>query len=126
MKDKVETIKLSFPTIAAYISSVRLTTSSIATRMNFGIDEIEGIKSAVSEGCIFFIKKLNNKYNDDFTINFTITKSSLTIHMSIYYDESIDIIEDDISVILIESLVDDFKISHDNSILKFNLIKNIK
>lgn len=126
MKDKVETIKLSFPTNAAYISSVRLTTSSIATRMNFGIDEIEGIKSAVSEGCIFFIKKLNNKYNDDFTINFTITKSSLTIHMSIYYDESIDIIEDDISVILIESLVDDFKISHDNSILKFNLIKNIK
>ena len=56
-EDKNKIIELTLPLDAAYISAARLTSSSIANRMGFGIEEIEDIKTAVSEACTFVIEK---------------------------------------------------------------------
>ena len=43
-----ESVELTLPINAAYISAARLTASSIANRLGFGIEEVEDIKTAVS------------------------------------------------------------------------------
>lgn len=50
--DKFDCIKFSMPNKAEYVSVVRLTSSAIANRMGFDIEEIEDIKVAIAEACI--------------------------------------------------------------------------
>ncbi|MDR5658921.1 ATP-binding protein [Serpentinicella sp. ANB-PHB4] len=46
-----DNIQLSIPNKPEYVSIVRLTLSSIASKMGFDIEEIEDLKVAVSEAC---------------------------------------------------------------------------
>ncbi|MDR2487437.1 MAG: ATP-binding protein [Clostridiales Family XIII bacterium] len=46
-----ETLKLSVPCDARYVSTVRLAVSSVASLAGFDIEAIEDIKIAVSEAC---------------------------------------------------------------------------
>lgn len=50
-------IEISIPNKPEYVSVVRLTTSAIASRMGFNIEEIEDIKVAISE---IFTNIINN------------------------------------------------------------------
>lgn len=47
----LETIELKIPAMAEYIDLVRLSVSGIGNRMDLTIDEIEDLKTAVSEAC---------------------------------------------------------------------------
>ncbi|MCT4594648.1 MAG: ATP-binding protein [Anaeromicrobium sp.] len=47
---------ISVPSKAEYVNVVRLTTSAVASRMGFNIEEIEDIKVAVAEACTNAIK----------------------------------------------------------------------
>ncbi|MGV8145352.1 MAG: ATP-binding protein [Alkaliphilus sp.] len=70
-KTKQNQIKLSVPNKAEYLSVVRLTTSGIANRIGFDLDEIEDIKLAVAEACTNAMthgKEEKGTYNIDFTI----------------------------------------------------------
>ena len=102
-------IKLSFPVNAAYVSSARLTASSIANRMDFDIDEIEDIKTAVSEACTYIIKALTTNMRSNFEINFVLGKSSMDIVITVkgIFDPAQS---DDMSLMMIKALVDSFKI----------------
>jgi len=119
-------IKLSFPINAAYVSSARLTASSIASRMNFDVDEIEDIKAAVSEACTYIIKTLSSNAGGAFEINFTLHKASMDIRIT-----ARGVIEpatpDDIGLMMIKALVDSFKIgSDDESNITISMTKKHK
>ena len=46
-----DTFSLTFPAKAQYALPIRLFVSGIASRMNYSLEELENIKTAVSEGC---------------------------------------------------------------------------
>lgn len=51
-----DTLKISVPSNARYVSTVRLAISSMANQAGFDIEAIEDIKVAVSEACTNIIK----------------------------------------------------------------------
>lgn len=55
-----ETIKMEIPANPDYVSIIRLTTSGIANKIGFSIDDIEDMKVAVSEACTNAIKHSND------------------------------------------------------------------
>lgn len=109
-----ETIELSLPANAAYVSAARLTASSIANRLSFDINEIEDVKSAVSEACTFIIKRNLNEKQDPFKINFTLNQNRLEICLSLSPNHSMDFDVDDMSILMIKALMDVFTTAVDS------------
>ncbi|MBO3444581.1 ATP-binding protein [Clostridium sp. CCUG 7971] len=61
-----------------YVGIIRLTTSGIANKIGFSIDDIEDMKVAVSEACTNAIKHSNDNV---FNITFSILENGLTIEI---------------------------------------------
>jgi serine/threonine-protein kinase RsbW len=110
-------IKLSFPMNPAYVSSARLTTSSIAKRMNFDIDEIEDIKAAVSETCTYLLKTLPITVNNNFDITFKLHKVEVTMEIVLSVNAKPIGKTNAISLMMIKSLVDDFSIDENGPVV---------
>ena len=71
-----ETIKMEIASNPQYVSVIRLTTSGIANKIGYCLEDIEDIKVAVSEACTNAIKhSLDNK----FSVEYTIFENGLTI-----------------------------------------------
>lgn len=105
-----ENIELTLPVNAAYVSAARLTASSIANRMRFNIDEIEDIKVAISEACAYVIKKLPNDVNSSFKIEFHLNKGILDITLHTNSKIEKEDTEEEMSLLMIEALMDNFTI----------------
>ena len=107
-----EIIRLSFPVNAAYVSSARLTSSSVANRLRFDIDEIEDIKSAVSEACAYIIKAMAASVAGNFEISFMPRKDEMHVVISAKgrwaKPEASD--SNEMSLMMISALVDEFDI----------------
>ncbi|HOA80606.1 MAG TPA: ATP-binding protein [Defluviitaleaceae bacterium] len=102
-------IELGLPINRAYVSTARLTASSIANRMGFDIEAIEDIKAAVSEACTYLIKmhQLDNSIQNMFNIQFIIKSNSLDIMLTaekVKYDNIYE--EDGLGILMIEALMD--------------------
>ena len=105
-----ENIRLSLPVNAAYVSAARLTASSIANRLAFGIDEIEDIKVAVSEACTYIIKRAPVTEVEDFRIMFAPGDNRLTIQIRIPFMIQDD--EDEMGLVMIKASMDDFALQN--------------
>jgi serine/threonine-protein kinase RsbW len=115
-----ESIQLSLPLNAAYVSAARLTASSVANRLGFGTDEIEDIKAAVSEACTFIIKK-NLDHKENFQIQFRMDKNKLSIKIQTQGELLSD--PGEMSLIMIKALMDQFSI---DMIEKDSIISMVK
>ena len=73
-----ETIKMEISANPEYVSIIRLTTSGIANKVGFCLDDIEDLKVAISEACTNAIK---HSLEDRFTIIYTIIEKGLTIEI---------------------------------------------
>ena len=73
-----ETIKMEISSNPDYIGVIRLTTSGIANKVGFSIDDIEDIKVAVSEACTNALKHSGDK---TFHIIFTILENGIEIEI---------------------------------------------
>ena len=104
-----EYIRLSFPVNPAYVSSARLTVSSIANRIRFDIDEIEDIKTAVSEACTYIIKQ-SSRTDDNFEICFIPKMGEMTVEIVAQDRDSENRLDGDMSLMMIKALVDEFNI----------------
>jgi serine/threonine-protein kinase RsbW len=76
--DQTDNVTLILPAKSEYVSTVRLTASSLASRIGFNIDEIEDIKVAVSEVCNIILSKSGDN-KEKYKISFNITDSNLQI-----------------------------------------------
>lgn len=106
----MEKIKLQIPAKPEYVSTVRLTTSSICNLLNFDIEVTEDIRVAISEACNMLIN------HDCIEICFIIEDEGLRINASIpsssiVYNTSI---EANLGRQILASLVDEveYKESH--------------
>ena len=73
-----ETIKMEISANPEYVSIIRLTTSGIANKVGFCLDDIEVLKVAISEACTNAIK---HSLEDRFTIIYTMIEKGLTIEI---------------------------------------------
>ncbi len=76
-ENNIDYIKLSIPNKAEYVSVVRLTTSAIASRMGFDIEEIEDIKVSIAEACTSTLE--NSLDNQNIDIEFGVFEDKLVI-----------------------------------------------
>lgn len=110
-------IELGLPINPAYVSTARLTASSIANRMGFNIEDIEDIKAAVSEACTYLIKmhQLDKSIQNMFNIQFIIKSNALDIMLTaekIKFDNIYE--EDGLGILMIEALMDYISLSSKN------------
>ncbi len=116
-----ENIELCLPVNPAYVSAARLTAASVANRIGFDIDEIEDIKTAISEACIFIIKKCSQK-KSDFKIIFQPSTDSLNIDLftsSPVSDES----DEELGLLMIKALMDVFILEKSENSIKIGMKK---
>ena len=115
-----EIIKMEIASNPQYVSVVRLTTSGIANKIGFFLDDIEDIKVAVSEACTNAIK---HSSENKFYVEYTIFENGLTIEIidngKGYNVDSVDKPnlnepkESGLGLFIIESLMDDVMIKSD-------------
>jgi serine/threonine-protein kinase RsbW len=70
------TIALRIPCSPEYVSVARLTVSAVASRMNFGMDEIDDLKLAVGEACA---NAIEHAAEGDIDITCTIETNQLVL-----------------------------------------------
>ena len=73
-----ETIKMEISANPDFVSIIRLTTSGIANKIGFSIDDIEDMQVAVSEACTNAIKHSDDKR---VSITYTILENGLDIEI---------------------------------------------
>lgn len=137
VEDKFDCIKLSIPNKAEYVSIVRLTTSAIASRMGFNIEEIEDIKVAIAEACTNTLENSLNDKEENFDIDFDMYLDKLVITVKDSGNGfSIDNIkelkveelgEGGLGIFIINSLMDEVEIINDKEKgTEIRMIKYIK
>lgn len=109
-----ETIKMEITANPEYVSIIRLTTSGIANKVGFCIDDIEDLKVAISEACTNAIK---HSLDDRFIIIYSMIQNGLTIEIidnGKGYNKSIlsepdinNLKEGGMGLFIIESLMDE-------------------
>lgn len=134
---KKDVIKLSIPNKPEFVSVVRLTASSVASRMGFNIEEIEDIKVAIAEACTSVIKfeSLQEDENNNIDIEFQLSKNELTIIVkglstgickeSLEKSHILDTEEANLGMFIIKSLMDDIECITDVNVTKLKMIKKI-
>lgn len=124
----MDIIYLELPAKPEYVSTARLTTSAVANRMDFCVDDLDDLKVAVAESIIYLINqfinskriaieyKLNGQY--DICVSLLIMdKDSLVVNK-----ETID--TNELGLYIIESMVDKVeKIVEDDIIYGFKICK---
>lgn len=128
MIGKHETIELTLPVNAAYVSAARLTASSISNRMGFNIEDIEDIKAAVSEACIFFIKQCAQTGLQNFRISFTLEDRHLEILLSASGKNLSSTVENqnELGIKMIQALMDTLEIEQKEDTVLIRMLKKKK
>lgn len=102
-----DTILLSIPSKADYISVVRLTSSSITNKSEMNIDEIEDIKVALGEACT---NSLSFTDSDTIDIEFSLDEEQLVIKVTDVKEEIPEELEKckdrKLGILIIKSLMD--------------------
>lgn len=117
-----ETIKMEISANPDFVSIIRLTTSGIANKIGFSIDDIEDMKVVVSEACTNAIK---HSEDNKVSITYTILENGLDIEIkdngkgydvkSIATPDLTQPKESGLGLFIIQTLMDDVKIeSKDN------------
>ena len=112
-----ETIKMEISANPEYVSIIRLTTSGIANKVGFCLDDIEDLKVAISEACTNAIK---HSLEDRFTIIYTMIEKGLTIEIidngKVYNTKELiepdldNLKESGMGLFIIESLMDEVNV----------------
>lgn len=109
-----ETIKMEITANPEYVGIIRLTTSGIANKVGFCIDDIEDLKVSISEACTNAIK---HSLEDRFTIIYSMIENGLTIEIidngkgydrdSVSEPDIDNLKESGMGLFIIESLMDE-------------------
>lgn len=116
----MDKILLKIPKKSEYMSTIRLTSSSLFNLNGFNIDEIEDIKVIISEICTFFIKNLSCS-TEDFEISYQVFKNKIIVTVADLNDGELsdESLNNDMSILIIESLSDNFNYDLNNKTITF-------
>ncbi len=111
-----DNVTLVLPSKNEYVSTARLTASSVANRVGFNIDEVEDIKVAVSEVCNIILSKAGNELTQ-YRISFEIFEDKLQISFSGDKAELPcfgDALENEYGIYIMKALMDYVELCNDN------------
>ena len=116
----MDKVVLRIPKKSEYMSTIRLTSSALSNLRGFNIDEIEDIKVTVSEICTFFINNLKNDISE-LEINYEIFSNKIIVTVADLNEGQIskDCLKDNMSIMIIESLSDNYSYDLNNKIITF-------
>lgn len=121
-----DNIKISIPNKPEFVSVVRLTTSAIANRIGFNIEEIDDIKVAIAEACTIMLENKSEENNID--IEYILESNKITIvvrnNKSEINLEQLD--EKGLGLFIIKSLMDKVEINNKQSYGELKMIKKIE
>jgi len=119
MDTSLDSIVLTLPFRAEYVSVGRLTTSGVASRMGFDIETIEDIKVAVAEVCNKLVEA-GSKIENEYSIRFKISGNRLTIIFDCR-DKALKCIfsgdDNELGISIITALMDSVEFCPDDSYL---------
>lgn len=119
MDTKSDSIELTVPFKAEYVSVVRLAASGVANRLGFDIETIEDIKVAAAEVCNKLVRE-GSKSACSYRIIFKISGNSLDIIFDCE-DKSLRCLfaqgNDELSISIITALMDRVEFCPDNTFL---------
>lgn len=121
----MDNIVLKIPKKSEYMSTIRLTSSALANSNGFNIDEIEDIKVIISEICTFFIKNVEKNF-ENFEITYHISEEKIKVCIVDLNEGKIvenSNINNDMSIMIIESLSDNYNYDLNNKTVTFEKIK---
>lgn len=120
----MDEILLKIPKKSEYMSTIRLTSSALSNLKGFNIDEIEDIKVIISEICTFFIKNLSLS-TKELEISYQVFPNKIIVTVADLNAGEIseDSLNDDMSVMIIESLSDNFNYDLNNKTITFEKTK---
>ncbi len=120
----MDEILLKIPKKSEYMSTIRLTSSALSNLKGFNIDEIEDIKVIISEICTFFIKNLSLS-TKELEISYQVFPNKIIVTVADLNAGEIseDSLNDDMSVMIIESLSDSFNYDLNNKTITFEKTK---
>lgn len=109
---KIDTVNIKIPCNPEYAQLVRLAVSSIASRMNFPITEIEKLKSALSALCQYFTMQSPQKQQTvELSLNIYASKLIVTIeHSGQESKNSRKMLEKIITTLMINHYIDNFRL----------------
>ncbi len=115
-------LKLSIAAKPEYISAVRMFISAVAARLDFSINRIDDIRTAVSEGCTLAMRSLPQ--NIDIEV---IADSSLNVKISASGQTAAgDKDADEFSMMLISAMADEVELKKDGDrICGFEMVFNV-
>lgn len=123
-----DTIILTLPCKAEYVSVVRLTVSGIASRIGFDIETVEDIKVAVSEVCSRIIS-LAGTAEKQYEVRFDIFADKLKV----YFNSDVDNIRcmfdedgDGLGIAIINAFMDEVEYCPDSKKFVFSMTKNFE
>jgi len=100
--------KLTIPAKPDYISVARLTSSAIASKIGFSLEEIEDVKVSLSEACTNALRRV-----DEINIQFVIDDEKFTMVvenvLSTFENEDISTKELEMGILIMKSLMDEVK-----------------
>lgn len=124
-KIKDDKIKLMIPKKSEYIATARITISSIGNLLGFNIEDIDDLKVIISEICIFFINHIKDNENP-LEIEYFIKDKKIIVevkdlnkHQYVEDTMSLDKSYNEMSILIIESLSDKYKIDMENKKINF-------
>lgn len=116
MNKTSDNVTLILPVKGDYVSTARLTASSVANRMGFNIDEVEDIKVAVAEVCNIILSKAEEnikQYRISFDTNSDILQITFTGE-KIPFKCFNDSLENEYGLYIIQALMDSVELCNDN------------
>ena len=119
----IEHIELSLPINTAYVSTARLTASSIANRLAFDSDELEDINAAVSEACAYIIRKSHGNGTVHFHLLFGIGEGFIDIQLNSKHNNHPPEDNEQMSLLIINALMDEMTLCTDSGKLSLHMRK---
>ncbi|QNU67600.1 ATP-binding protein [Ruminiclostridium herbifermentans] len=116
MSNISDKVMLVLPLKTEFVSTARLTASSVAARMGFNIDEVEDIKVAVSEVCNIILSRAGNGLVQ-FKISFEMYKDRLEMTFT---GEDAELqcfegtLENEYGIYIMKALMDSVELCNDN------------
>lgn len=112
-----DNVELTLPMKREYVSTARLTASSVANRVGFNIDEVEDIKVAVSEVCNIILSKEANEVGQ-YKIAFCIKENILQISFTgenAPFKYLKDSLENEYGLYIMKALMDSVELSNESN-----------
>lgn len=121
-----DNIKMSIPNKPEYVSVIRLTTSALANKIGFNIEEIDDIKVAIAEACTFALQRKIENDNLNIEYNLFDSKLSIVVRGDNLNNKVNESKENELGLFIIESLMDEVIFNDDNDSIEIIMTKEIE